>query len=77
MGQKKIAFGSYAMVKSSTTNTMKIRCVPDIALKVSKNYGGYYFKNIFIGKQMHIYNWKEYPISEEVIEQVEQFSGDE
>ena len=30
MVQKNIAFGSYAMVHISTTNKMKIRCVPAI-----------------------------------------------
>ena len=58
MGQKMIAFGSYDMVQIGTTNTMKIRCVPDIALKASNGYGGYYFMNIFDRKIMHRYNWK-------------------
>ena len=33
MGHKKIAFGSYVMVYIGTTNTIKIRCVPEIVLK--------------------------------------------
>ena len=57
MGQKNIAFGSYAMVHIGSTNTMKNRCVQAIALKASNDYGGYYFMNIFTKKQKHIYNW--------------------
>ena len=58
MGQKNIAFGSYAMVHISTTNKMKIRCVSEIELKLSNDFGGYCFMNILPEKQMHIQNWK-------------------
>ena len=64
MGQKNIAFCSYAMVHNGTTNTMKSRCVPDIALKPSRDYGGYYFMNIFTRKKMYSYNRKELSITE-------------
>ena len=57
MAHKKIALGSYAMVNISTTNTTKIRCVPDTVLKASSNQVGYYSMNAFTRKQMHIYNW--------------------
>ena len=52
-GQKKIAFVSYLMVHIGTTNTMNIRYAPDISLKTSNGYGGYYFMNIFTSKKMH------------------------
>ena len=37
-----IAFSTYAMVYTKTTNTMKPRAVPAIALKRSNNVGGHY-----------------------------------
>ena len=40
---KKITFGSYAMVYTRTTSTMKRRSVPAIALKESNNHGGFFF----------------------------------
>ena len=58
MRNKNIAFGSYAMVHIGTTNKMKTICVTKCLLKVSNDYGGYYFMNIFTGKLMHICNWK-------------------
>ena len=60
--KKNIAFGSYVKVHIGTTDTMKIRYVPEISLKVSNDSGGYYFMNIFTRKQTHSYNWKEFPI---------------
>ena len=75
MGQNKLAFGSYALVQIGTTNTMQIRCVPAISLKVSNDSGGYYFMNIFTGKLMHSYNRKELSTTEEIIEQVDKLSG--
>ena len=57
MGHLNIAFGSYVMVHIGITNTSKIRCVPEIELKAPNYSGGYYFMNIFIGKQMYSYNW--------------------
>ena len=51
MGQKKIASGSYAMVHIGTTNTMKIKGVPEIELKASNDSGEYYFMNIFTRKK--------------------------
>ena len=50
-GQNNIAFFSYEMVHIGTTNTMKIRYVPNIALKASNDSGGYYFMNIFDGEK--------------------------
>ena len=58
MVHKRISFGSYPMVHIGTTNTMKSICVPEIALKASNDYSGYYFMNVFNSKLMHSYNWK-------------------
>ena len=67
----KIAFGSYAQVYATTTNNMKSRCIPAIALKPSNEWGGHFFMSLWTGKRIHGYNWVELPISEEVIQQVE------
>ena len=58
MGQKKMAFGSYVIVRSSTTNTIRSICVPSISLKSSNNSAGYFLMNIFTKKLMHSYNCK-------------------
>ena len=49
MVYKNIYLGSYMMVHIGTTNTIKIRCVPEIALKASNNSTGHSFMNIFSG----------------------------
>ena len=33
--------------------------------------------NIFKGKKIHSYNWKQFPITEELIKQVDKLYGDE
>ena len=66
-----IAFGSYAMVYTKTTNTMKHRSVPGIALEQCNDHGGYYFMSLFTGKRITSNNWDELPINEEAIKRVE------
>ena len=48
-----ITFGSYAMVYTSTTNSMKRRSVPAIALRRSNSAGGHYFMSLYSGKRIH------------------------
>ena len=72
-----MSFVLYTMVHIGTMNTMKKICALKISLKASSNSGGYYFMNILTGKWMHIYNWKELPKTEEIMEQVEKLAGDE
>ena len=43
---KQITFGSYAMVFIGTTNDIKRRSVPAIALNESNDHGGYYFMSL-------------------------------
>ena len=45
-GRAMIPFGFYALVYESTTNTMKPRSVPAIALRRSNNAGGHYFMSL-------------------------------
>ena len=68
---KKITFGSYAMVFTETTNTMKRRSVPAIALRESNDHGGFFFMSLHTGKRLHAYEWEELPIDDEVINRVE------
>ena len=38
--KKKVTFGTYVLAYIGTTNTMKKRAIPVIALRISKNTGG-------------------------------------
>ena len=72
-----ITFGSYAMVYTSTTNSMKRRSVPAIALRRSNSAGGHYFMSLYSGKRIHGYKWDVLPIDEHVITRVEQMAEKE
>ena len=50
---------------------MKIRSVPDIALRDSNKYGGRYFMSLNSGKRIHGYHGEEIPIDYEVIHLVD------
>ena len=76
-GKAMIPFGSYALVYESTTNTMKPRSVPAIALKRSNNAGGHYFMSLYSGKRIHGYKWEVLPIDAHIIERVEQLAEDQ
>ena len=54
-----------------TTNTMKRRSVPAIALNESNDKRGHYFMNLYTGKRLPSYAWEELPIDNDIIEQVE------
>ena len=72
--KKHIAFGSYAMVTDGTTNSMKSRTLPAIALKPSNEHGGYYFMSLVSGKRLHSYQWVEAPIPQEIIDRVHELA---
>ena len=69
-----IVFGAYALVYTDTTNDMKSRAVPAIALRRSNNAGGHYFMSLYSGKRIHGYRWKELPIDDYVISRVEELA---
>ena len=52
MTKKRIPFGCYAMVYTSTTNNMKSRGVEGIALNDAGPKGGTYFMNLETGKMI-------------------------
>ena len=72
-----ITFGSYAMVYTGTTNSMKQRSVPAIALRRSNSAGGNYFMSLYSGKRIHGYKWEKLPTDEHVIARVEQITEKE
>ena len=74
---KRIVFGSYAQVHLGTTNTMKHRSVPAIALRSSNENGGHYFMSLFSGKRIHSHNWTELPIDDDVIARVKELASKE
>ena len=76
-GAKMITYGSYALVHSGTSNDMKSRAIPAIALRKSNNDGGHYFMNKHTGRHIHGYHWTELPIDEYVISRVEKLAEDE
>ena len=69
--RKIITFGTYALIYTTTSNNMKSRAVPGIALRRSNSAGGHYFMSLHSGKRIHGYNWDELPTDDYVIERVE------
>ena len=72
--KKHIAFGAYAMIYNGTANNMTSRTVPAIALKPSNQHGGSFFMSLLTGQRLHAYLWQELPISDEVINRVEELA---
>ena len=77
MSRKRINFGAYAMVHIGTTNTMKRRSVPSIALRESNENGGYFFMSLHTGKRLHSNKWDELPIDDEIIKAVENIAEEQ
>ena len=65
--QKRIVFGSYAIVYIGMKNTMKFRNLPEISLSKSNKHGGNFIMNLCIGKMLYSYEWEELPIDNDVI----------
>ena len=57
LSKKEVVFGTYVLAYAGTTNTMKKRATPVIAIRISDNTGGYYFTSLHICKHMHSYQW--------------------
>ena len=62
------------MVYTGTSNVMKSRSVPGVALKPSNNDGGQYFMWLYTRKKVHSYIREELPIGDGVIQRVEQLA---
>ena len=74
---KRIYFGYFSLVYIGTTNSMKIRSVPVIALRDSNQYGGHYSMSLYIRKNIHGYHWGKIPIYEGGIQCVEDMAQTE
>ena len=59
-----INFGSYVVLYTTTTNDMKHRSVPCIALNPTNNFGGHNFMSLETGRKLHGYKWKELPMDD-------------
>ena len=55
LSKPKIYFGSYALVYTNTSNDIKTRDVPGIALRSSNSAGGHYFMSLYSRKRIHGY----------------------
>jgi hypothetical protein len=77
MNVKRIPFGAYAIAYQQTSNDMKPRSIPAIALSEANNKGGHYFMSLATGKQILAYGWNELPIDEDVIARVEELAMNE
>ena len=71
---KYLPFGSYTWVQSKTTNTMKTRRIPCIALGPCNEWGSHSFMSLYTGKKLHAYEWTTLPIDEDVIARVEELA---
>jgi hypothetical protein len=74
---KRIVYRSYALVHIGTKNDQSARSVPAIVLNPSNEHGGHYFMSLYSGKLLHSYEWKEFPIDEDVINRVEELASRE
>ena len=75
--RKIITFGTYALVYTGTSNNMKSRAVPGIALRRSNSSGGHYYMSLHSGKGIHGFIWDELPIDEYAIERVESLAAEQ
>ena len=69
--------GAYVQLYRSTNNTPKARSVGAMALLPSNDQGGYWFMYLKTGHKLHGYHWVELPISDEVIDRVEQLADEQ
>ena len=76
LGIKKIAYGAYALAHIETTNTIKARSIPAIALYPGDN-GDYYFMSLWSGRRIHTKIWEELPIDDEAIELVHKLAQEQ
>ena len=72
-----VSFGAYCLVFAGTSNTQASRAIPAIALRPSNLAGAFYFMSILSGKRLHAYQWKELPITQDVIDRVHELGTQE
>ena len=69
-----LTFGAYVQVYDGTTNTLKPRAIPAIALRPSNEHGGYYFLSLETGRRIHCFQWQELLIPDHIVRCVEQLA---
>ena len=77
---KDLEFGDYVQAyhNKGVTNTNNPRSVGAIALHASGNLQkGWYFMSLLTGERIHVYQWRELPISANVLTQVNQITLEE
>ena len=72
-----IAYGSYALVYTGTSNTLNSRSIPAITLRESNNNGGHYFMSLESGRRIHSNKWIEMPITEVQIDCIHELATTE
>ena len=73
----KLQYDSYVQLYRSTDNTPKLRSVGAIALIPSNKHGIYWFMSLKTGHKLYRYHWVELPISDDVIDRVEQLAQEQ
>ena len=63
----KASFGVYIQAYTSTNITNTPRTVGAIVLKPSNSQGAYYCMSLVTGRHIHVRQWMELPITDEVI----------
>ena len=77
LSKKRVEFGAYVLAYVGTSNNMRKRGVPAIALKASNEVGGFYFMSPYSGKKIHSYIWNKLPNDDYVIRRVEKLAAEE
>ena len=70
LSKKRLEFGAYILDFFGTSNNMKERGAPEIALKASNGVGGFYFMSLYTGKKIYSYIWNEVPITDSTIKRI-------
>ena len=68
----KLKLGTYVQLYEGTNSMQVSRSVGAIALNPSNETGGYHFMSLKTGKKLHGHIWTKLPISDSVIERVEE-----
>ena len=77
LSKSRLPCWTYALAYSSTTNDMKARSVPAIALHYDKGKGGMRFMSLLSGRKIHAHKWKALPMTDEVIDRVHELGENE
>ena len=72
-----VPFGAYTLVYIGTNNTLDARTVAAIALNAANESGGYYFMSLETGKRIHSKQWDVLPISNNVIDTVNDLGNEQ